>query len=160
MPGVAGKIIGLKVNGAFVACETSCTLNFDREMLPASALDSGGWKEFLYGDRGWNMSVDAGLLLQSVGADIKSILMAAFIDSLPLYVQFSTRPSVNIQLTLSGLALVSGGSITAAMASASSWNCNFQGTGPLTPSYNDYDLLIDAMPEFEDYPIIVSEQVF
>lgn len=154
-----GKFLGLKVNGAFVSCETSCSISFDVNMLAASAVDSGGWKEFIAGIRGWQVTVDANLLLEAVPADIKAIITTGLINRLPMFIQFSTRPSVEIQMILSGAVLLASGSITAPAKGNATWNISFQGTGPLTTTYHDFDLLINAMPSFEDYPIIVNEDV-
>lgn len=159
MPGVAGNIIGLMTNGAFTSCEVSCTINFNQEMLPASAIDSGRWKEFVAGIRDWNISVNGNLLLESVSSDIKSILSANFFGSLPIFVQFSTRPSADIQLLFSGNALFQSGNITAGTNSSANWSATLQGTGALNHSYQDFALLIDAMPAEADYPIIVNENV-
>lgn len=152
-----GKFLGIKVNGAFISCETSCAINFDVEMLPASAVDSGGWKEFLAGIRGWTITVNANLLLAAVASDVKAIITTGLINRLPMYVAFSTRPSVEIQMVLSGAALLSGGSITAPAKGNANWNVSFTGTGPLTTAYHDFDLLIDSMPSEALWPIVVDE---
>lgn len=157
MGAIDGKIIGLKVNGSFVSCETSCSLHFESDLLPASAVTSGGWKEFLYGIRSWTMSANGNLLLESVPSDIKALITTGFINQYPLYVQFSTRVSSTIQMVLSGAALLSGGDITAPSNSKATWQANFQGTGPLDTVYNEFDLLIDAMPSEALWPIVVDE---
>lgn len=157
MSGVAGNIIGLMVNGSFTSCETACTINFNQEMLPASAVDSGRWKEFISGIRDWSVSVNGNLLLEAVGADIKSILSANFFGSLPLFIQVSTRPSATTQLVLSGNALFQSGNINAQANSVANWTATFQGTGALSKSFQDFALLIDALPSSADYPTIVNE---
>lgn len=152
-----GQFLGVRINGVFTSCETSCTINFGVDMLPASAVDSEGWKEFIAGIRTWSIGVDANLLLEVVSSDIKSLITTAFINRLPIFVEFATRPSVEIQLVLSGACLLSAGSITAPVKGNATWNITLQGTGALTTQYQDFDLLIDAMPSLADYPIIVDE---
>lgn len=154
-----GKFLGVKVNGAFVSCETNCTINFDIDMIAASAVDSGGWKEFVAGIRGWTISLDANLILDPVASDIKALITSGLINRLPLFVSFSTRPSVAIQLVLSGACLLSGGSITAPVKGSATWNVTLQGTGELDTQYNDFALLIDSMPAAMDWPTIVNEDV-
>jgi predicted secreted protein len=158
MPGVKGTLLGLKINGAFVSCETSCDFNIDVEMINASSVTVGRWAEFVAGIRKWGINVAGNLLLESVGADAKTILQA--IDSgLPVFLQFSTRASVGTQFVLSGAALPQNLGIGAAMQGKANWTASFQGTGPLATSFEDFSLLIDAMPAEADYPIIVNEDV-
>lgn len=159
MAGISGNLIGLKINGAFVSCETSCEFSFENDMIPCSAEDSAGWKEFIMGIRSWKMVVNAGLLLESVGADIKTIITGALMARLPIFLQFSTRPSSTLEMIISGSALPNTGGITAPSNASANWNCTFQGTGPLSTTFQDYLLLIDAMPPEADYPIIVNEDV-
>ncbi|HVW99716.1 MAG TPA: hypothetical protein VHA52_04620 [Candidatus Babeliaceae bacterium] len=159
MSGVAGKIIGMKIAGAFVSCEVSCTINFNQEMIPASAVDSGRWKEFIAGIRDWNAAVNGNLLLEAVGADIKTILTQGFFGTLPIFLQFSTRPSATTELLLSGNVLFQSGGMTAPATGKATWTVNLQGSGPLNSDFQDYPLLIDAMPAEQDYPIIVNEDV-
>lgn len=156
MAGVAGRLIGLKINGAFVSCETSCTFNFDIDMLPASAVDSGRWKEWVSGIRSWGITVNGNLLLESVASDFKTIVTSGLMQGNIFYLQFSTRPSSTIELVFSGAALTKGGQLNAPSAGVANWSVSFNGTGALATSYNDYALLIDAMPAEADYPIIVN----
>lgn len=156
MAGVAGRLIGLKINGAFVSCETACTFNFDIDMLPASAVDSGRWKEWVQGIRSWGITVNGNLLLESVASDFKTIVQSGLMQGNVFYLQFSTHASSTIQMVFSGAALTKGGQLNADATSTASWSVSFQGTGSLATSYNDYDLLIDAMPSFADYPIILN----
>jgi predicted secreted protein len=159
MPGIAGNLIGLKTNGAFTSCEISSSINFDREMVGVAPIDDGGWKEFLYGMRGWRMQVNGNLLLEAVATDIKSMLTAGYFQDLPLLVMFSTSPSASQELVFSGTALFQAGDISAAVQGKAGWNATLQGTGKLTVKQQDYNLLIDAMPAEADYPIIVDSSV-
>lgn len=154
---IAGSLIGLIVNGAFVSCETQCQINFNQNMIPSSAIDSGGWAEFVAGLRSWSISVNGNLLLEAVGSDIKALIQTGFINQLPMFAQFSTRPSSDVQLQFSGAVLFNTGSILAASTGVANWNATLQGTGKLNATYNNFSLLIDAMPSEADYPIIVDE---
>lgn len=158
MAGIAGRLIGLQVNGIFISCEISCTFNFQAEMLPASAIDSAGWKEFIAGIRSWSMTVDGQLLAEAVGADFKTIFNT-FFSRLPVLLIWGTRPSAVTQLSISGSALLASGSTTAPNKGSSTWNVVFQGTGALTTSFEDFSLIIDAMPAVADYPVIVDTNV-
>lgn len=156
-----GTLIGLVINGAFTSCETQCQINFNQEMLPSSAVDSGGWKEFLAGIRSWTISVNGNLLLDVVGNDIKSLITTGYIKQLPMYAQFSTYPSSTVQLRFSGEVYFNTASITAAATGAATWTAQLQGSGELVAVYNNFPLLINAMPVEADYPTIVDEsQIF
>jgi predicted secreted protein len=155
---IAGKLIGLMINGVFVSCETQCQINFSSDMIKASAVDSARWAEFVAGLRSWSIAVNGNLLLEAVGSDIKAIITSGYIQGLPLYLQFSTMPSVDIQVSFSGAAILNTGSITAASKGAANWTATFQGTGALKTAYTNYGLLIDSMPAEADYPTIVDTQ--
>jgi len=155
----AGRLIGANFNGTFTSCETSCSISFGRENLPATAVDSGGWREFINGLREWQVTVAGNLLLEAVGSDIKKMLVAGYFNDNPIYIQFATRPSSDIQLVFSGLALFTSGDITAPSTGAANWNVVLKGTGKLDYNLQEYSILIDAMPPSADYPTIVNEQV-
>jgi predicted secreted protein len=154
---IAGYLIGLKINGAFVSCETSCSINFKNNNLPASAITSGGWKEFIYGIREWSVSVDGNLLLEAVPSDIKGLITTGFIGQYPMVASFSTKVSSTIQLALSGAVLLDSGQITAPQTGMSNWTATLQGSGVLDFQYNDFDLLIDASPPETQWQTIVDE---
>lgn len=154
---ISGNLIGLSINGVFISCELSSQINLTTDMLPSSAIDSGGWKEFVQGIRGWTISVNGNLLLESVGSDIKALITTGYINQLPMFAEFKTFPSNSIQVSFSGAVLFNQASISAANTGVANWSCTLQGTGQLTTSYEDLGLLIDAMPAEADYPIIVDE---
>lgn len=159
MGGISGNLIGLKVNGAFVSCELSCDFNCDIEMIPSSNITSGRWKEFIQGVRSWSMSVNGALLLEAVPSDIKAIITTGLMRGIPMYIEFSTRVSSEIQMILSGASVLQNASITAPSSGGATWTAKFQGTGALTTVYHDFSLLIDAMPSEADYPIVLDEDV-
>lgn len=154
---VAGRLIGVQVGGVFLKCEISSTINFKQEVLPAAAVDSGRWAEFIAGEREWSISVNGGLFLEAVGADIKSILLANYFDTIPLSIMFSTRPNATEELIFSGVALFASGDITAPSTGYANWNVQLQGSGALFHTMQNYALLIDAMPAEADYPILVNQ---
>ncbi len=154
---IAGNLIGLMINGAFISCETSCQINFNQVMIPSSAIDSGGWSESVAGLRSWTIAVNGNLLLEAVPSDIKAIIQTGFINQYPMFANFSTSPSEDIQLSFSGAVLFSQASISAASTGVANWTCTLNGTGKLTASYQDFSLLIDAMPSEALWPIVVDE---
>lgn len=153
---IPGSLIGLMINGAFVSCEVSCQINFNQNMIPSSAIDSGGWAEFVAGLRSWTISVSGNLLLEAVGSDIKALIQTGFINQYPMFAEFSTQPSEDIQLSFSGAVLFNTASIAAASTGVANWTATLQGTGQLAANYQNLPLLIDAMPSEADYDIIVD----
>lgn len=154
---IPGSLMGLMINGAFISCEVSCQINLNQTMLESSAIDSGGWQEFIAGIRGWTISVNGNLLLESVPSDIKGMITTGYINQLPMFASFSTMVSSDIQMSMSGAVLFNTASIAAASQGVANWQCQLQGTGKLTTSYQDYQLLIDSMPAEENYPILVDQ---
>lgn len=151
---IKGNRINLSFNGLNISCQTSCELSFDAEMIGASSVSSGRWKEFVQGIRGWAFNVNANVLKNSLsGADYKNVLAAYFSGQRVLMEMKSTTGELN-ELTFSGYVLVGSGAISAGNAGAATWNGTFQGTGPLTSNLEDFGLIINAMPIEADYPII------
>lgn len=159
MGGIAGRLLGLQVGGVFISCEVSSAFNCNVEMLGASAIDSAGWKENLPGLRSWSIDVNGQLLAEAVGADFKTIMNAVY-DRIPVFLKWGTRPSAVTQMSLSGAAYPTTLNATAPSKGASTWNVSFVGTGKPVASFEDFALIIDAMPPSADYPTIVDERVF
>lgn len=152
---VKGSLIGLKINGQFVSCETGCEFNFQRNLLAASAKEKGRWKEFVAGSRNWSMSVNGNLLMQSVGADIKTVLQA-LLDGEEVTVEFKTRSAVVPSLSISGTAIPQTGGIAGPSSGKASWNLTFQGTGPFETNFELFALIINAMPPEAEWPTIID----
>lgn len=152
---IAGKMMGITVGGIFISCETSCDFNCEVEMLPASAVTSGRWKEFIAGIRSWTMSVNMNLLLASAGADAKTLLNSVLTGEI-LALQFRTRSSISPYLIISGNAFVQTQSISAAFAGKATSIVTFQGTGPFTTDFEEFWLIINSMPAPSDKPFVVD----
>jgi predicted secreted protein len=152
---IAGKMIGITVGGIFISCETSCDFNCEVEMLPASAVTSGRWKEFIPGIRSWTMSVNMNLLLASAGSDAKTLLKAVLTGEM-LALEFRTRSSISPFLIISGNAFVQSQGISAANAGKATSTVTFQGSGPFITNFEEFYLIINAMPIEADYEIIID----
>lgn len=136
MATVKGSLIGVKISGQFVPCETGCEFSFESETIPSSGPDSAGWDEFIAGLRGWSLSVNANLLLINAGPDIKTVL-DALLTSEPMQVAFATRSFAAGVISLSGEAFPQSGGISAAYAGKATWSVTFQGSGPFVPYYGN-----------------------
>lgn len=152
---VKGSLIGLRINGEFVSCETSSNFNFDVEMLPASPIDSGRWSESIPGVRSWTMSVNGNMLLVTVGADIKKVLNAVLTGE-EMELEFRTRLGISPEVVISGKAYPKTGGINAGNTGKTPWNVDFIGNGPFNLSIEEFWLIINNMPINNNYQTIVE----
>lgn len=155
---VRGALIGVRINGQFVSCETNCEFHVDVDMLPASPPASGRWKSVIPGLRNWTMTVDGNLLLASVGADVKTVLNAIITGEL-VELEFRTRTGIAPYLIIAGNGYPQSADITAASTGKAKWNVVFQGDGPFTTDFETFWLIINSMPIEADYPIIINEDI-
>lgn len=151
---VKGSRLNISFNGLNISCQTACELSFDAEMIPASAVTSGRWKEFVAGIRSWSISVNAKLLKANTsGADVRNVI-AAYLSGQKVFMEMKTTTGELVELTFSGYVLVQNGGIQGGATGAATWNGSFQGTGELTTNIEDFGLIIDAMPIEAEWPII------
>lgn len=151
---IKGNRINLSFNGLNISCQTSCELSFDAEMIGASSVSSGRWKEFVAGIRSWSFTVNANVLkANNTGADVRNVL-AAYLSGQRVFMEMKSTTGELIELVFSGYVLVQNGGIQAGNVGAATWNGTFQGTGALTTNVEDFGLIINAMPIEADYPII------
>lgn len=151
---IKGNRINLSFNGLNISCQQSCELNFDSEMIGASSVSSGRWKEVIQGLRSWSINVNAKVLKNNTsGADIRNVIQA-YLSGQRVFVEMKSSTGSLVELTFSGYVIVQGGAIQAPATGDATWNGVFQGTGPLTTNVEDFGLIINAMPIEADYPII------
>lgn len=131
---LSGNLIGVEIDGNFVACETSCELNFEVDLLGASAITSGRWKEYISGIRSWNVSVNASMLVQSAPTDASTIINA-FMSGARMKLRIRTKIPIIGSIVISGYVLVQNGNIGAGVNTTSVWSTTLQGDGPF--SYGD-----------------------
>lgn len=129
---LSGNIIGLEINGNFISCETSSEINFDTDMRPASPVDAGGWKSFIPGVKGWTMTFNAIMLIQSAPSNEATILNAFLMGS-RIGVRFASKFLDISTFELTGYAYVQSGSILAGVNSNANYNATLLGDGALNP---------------------------
>ena len=152
---IPGKLMGVAVGGTFISCETESTLNFDKDLLPASSVTSGEYAEFIQGKKNWNVSVNGILLKREAGADFKTLFMAWHLNTV-LTVYFRTRLGVDQFLIWKGQAIVKSGMANAPKRGFANWNIVFQGNGVLEMDWEEFWTIINAMPAPSDQPNIVD----
>lgn len=155
-PGVVpGKLLGVQIGNSFVSCETSCDFNCTVDMLAASPVTSGRFKEFIPGMIGWTVTVNANLLLASQQADVKIVLAAIEVGT-KMGISFATRGGISPHMIISGFAYPQTVGISAPGTGLATTNIVFQGTGPTTLDFEQFWLIINAMPAPADKDVIVD----
>lgn len=137
MPKVSGNLLGLEVNGQFIACETSCEFTYEVEMRGASSVISGRWKEVIPGVRSWAVSLNANLMLEAAGANVQPILDAVLSGDV-VALRFKTRPLATDELVISGKAFVSNGGISGPVNANANFNTTFTGSGPFSTANDGF----------------------
>lgn len=132
----SGNLLGLQIDGEFIACEMSCDFNFETELLDASPIDAGRWKAYLQGARSWSISLNAGLLMRMVGAGLPTVLNA-FLTGETMNITFRTKLNDEIpNLIISGQVHVQNGGISSSVNTLATWNVTLQGNGAFTVGIN------------------------
>lgn len=125
---LSGNLVGAEIDGKFVACETSCEINFEADMIDASAVDSGRWKEVIAGIRSWSVSVNAAMLIQSARADFTTIINA-FMSGASMTLRIRTKIAMVGSVVITGRVIVQSGGMSAAVSTTTGWNTVLQGDG-------------------------------
>jgi len=130
MPKVPGKLLRIKIDGEYISCETSCDFNCEVEMRGASAVTSGRYKEVIPGLRSWSINLNANLLLQASGANVRPIMNAILSGDI-IEVEMSTDAVLIQGLSIVGKAHVSTLGISGAASSNVGFNTTLTGSGPI-----------------------------
>lgn len=150
-----GKMMGVTVNGDFISCEMDSTLNFDKEMVSVSSVQSGRWADFIPGKRNWQITVNMALLKSKAPQDFKTLYDAYFEDTL-LQVSFRTRLSVDQFVIFEGQGYLKSGDASAPRSGLATGNMVIIGSGILNKSWEEFWLIINAQPAKDDKPVIVD----
>ena len=153
---IRGALMGVSVDGNFISCETNAEMHFDTEMIPASSVSSGYFREKVPGKQDWRMMVDGYLLKRAMASDFKT-LFTSWRNRQPLQLQFRTRPWVDQYLIFEGEAWVQQGSLLAPNRGLSNWTIVFEGNGVLNMDWEEFWVIINAMPPTMDWPTIVEQ---
>lgn len=156
---IRGALMGLTIGGKFIDCETSCDFSVDIEAIPAASPNSARWAAPIPGVRSWTMSVNANLLLASVGqTNIKTVLDAVMTGE-KLDLQFRTKPEVSPYLIIAGSAYPQSGSMTAGATGLANWNVTFQGAGPFTTDYEEFWIFIQQGPPDSQHDTVFIDDI-
>jgi predicted secreted protein len=153
---IRGALMGLSADGNFISCETNAEMHFDTEMIPASSVSSGYFREKVPGKQDWRMQVDGYLLKRAMASDFKT-LFTSWRNRQPVQLQFRTRPWVDQYLIFEGEAWVQQGSLLAPNRGLSNWTIVFDGNGVLNMDWEEFWMIINAMPPTADWPTVVEQ---
>lgn len=128
---VEGRMIGMQINGNWIMCEVNCNIDIETDEIAVSPQVHGGWKEYIYGKKGWTASVDSRQIAGAAGRDYKSIVQA-MLNSQTVTVALRTRNGVQYPIVVQGTAIIKSSSLTAGVQGKASYNMQFIGTSPLT----------------------------
>lgn len=127
---LSGNIVGLEINGEFVACETSCEIVFDTDMRPASPPDDGGWKSFIPGISGWSVNLNAFMLISSAPAS-QATFLNAFMSKSRIGIRVASKFLGISDFEITGYVYVQSGGITASVNSSMGYNMTLLGDGAM-----------------------------
>lgn len=134
---MSGNLLGLQIDGEFIACEMSCDLNVEVDLLPASPQEAGRWEAFIAGARGWNIAVNAGMLMRMVPESGLPKVLNAFITGGNMAVRFTTKDQdIYPNFTVYGNVLLQNAGISGSVGILAGWNATLKGNGPLNIEIN------------------------
>lgn len=141
---LAGKIIGVELNGTYYKCQTDATLNLianlteDEACKPDPGTPSGGgigWVTRTVDSKDWNITFSAKAFADDLQAN-NSEISTFFIDSdLSVEVDFQTNVTENndaYNFVYNGDGIMSSLTLNAPTDGASTYDVEIQGNGPLT----------------------------
>lgn len=154
---VSGKIDGLllsvSVAGAQLQCETNADFSYEIDMLPATNPDEGRWRKYLPGVQGWTLGVNGYMLLQSVGADFKTVIDGST-NGERFMLRFGSLNDVIPSWEVTGYAYLRNAGLGAPSVGKANWTLQFIGDGAFTTNWDEFGLIIDANPIEAEWPTI------
>lgn len=130
-----GRIIGIKVDGEFVPCETGCDFSVDGERIATSSKENGSWRNSIAGYRSWKVGVNGNLVINGSPAGamrlIRSIMFGQDVQLI-----MTMRVSNAEVMTITGYAGTTNITINAPSVGAATWSGAFDGVGEFTLAYS------------------------
>lgn len=145
--------MAVSVNGAQLRCETNADFSYDIEMLPATNPNEGRWRSYIPGVQTWSVTVNGNLLLQSLGADFKTLVESAR-NGERLFIRFGSLDDITPKYAIEGYTYVRGLGLGAPSVGNASWTVTFQGDGAFNTDWDEFGLIIDNNPIEAAWPLI------
>lgn len=150
---VKGRLINVSVNSAPLQCEVNSDFSYTIEMIPATNPNGGSWRSYVPGYQTWSINVDGHLLLQSLGADFKTLVESAK-NKERLFVRFGSMEDVEPRYAIEGWCYITSLGLGAGTSDFASWNVSFQGDGEFNTDWDEFGLILDANPAPTEWPLI------
>lgn len=150
---VDGLLMSVQVNGANLRCETNADFTYDIDMLPATNPNEGRWRAFIPGVQSWSITVNGNFVLQSLGADYKTVVDASMRGE-SFLIRFGSMDDVVPAWEATGTAYLRSSGLGAPNVGKANWTLTFQGSGAFVTNWDEFGLVIDANPIAADWPTV------
>ena len=132
-----GMLLNVTVGGEPLQCETVADFSYSIEMLPATNPEEGRWRNFIPGVQTWSVTVNGHLLLESLGADFKTLVESAR-NGEKLLIRFGTLAGVTPEYAIEGYAYPSNLGLNAPTTGFAGWTVTFQGAGAFSTDWEAF----------------------
>lgn len=150
-----GDFVAISVDGYRFDCETQCSFNFDREYIAINAQQNGYFARYRPGKMTWGMDATVFASMASQYGDFKHIINKMKMGS-PVQIEFGTITGVEPYWRVTGEAFGKNVTVSANIGEYLSASINFIGSGAFNTDWNQFALVINAMPAEDDKPIYIE----
>lgn len=126
---IAGKLIGLSIDGAWTPCEIGCSLKFDNELLPASSESNGNWIHEIEGYKSWSMNVNGRVEVGAMASAFSTIVSKNMLPNQTYTLIWGSKDGA---IALRGVARIRSIDSNAPSDTFTDYNIQFSGQGALT----------------------------
>lgn len=130
-----GRIIGIKIGGEFVPCETSCDFSIDGERISVASKENGSWRKSIAGYRSWRVGVTGNLVINNNPAGAMA-LITAIMNGVNVQLIMTMRITNAEVMTITGNAGTTNVTINAPSTGVATWSGSFDGVGEFTLAYS------------------------
>lgn len=150
-----GRIIGVKLDGEFVPCETGCDVSFNGERINISSSENGNWRKSIAGYRSWNVGVNGDFVINESPASFLE-LVKAIDEGRDIDLIITMRVSNAQVFTIMGTVGTTNVTLNAPSTGKATWTGSFDGVGRPNIDYDIYNTIINGLPIDEEKPFIVD----
>lgn len=130
-----GRIIGIKVDGEFVPCETGCDFSVDGERIATSSKENGSWRNSIAGYRSWKVGVNGNLVINGSPAGAMLLTRAIILGTNVQLIMTMRITNAEI-MTITGTVGTTNITINAPSVGLATWSGSFEGVGAFTLDYS------------------------